>query len=345
MTRLDTPAGSPAGQSGASARRRRADIAVIAACWLCLNATVLLLSAGHLPFRASSLARPPTAEILIRPNLMLLEVVGLMAVVWLMTRRRTVPDLAGRAPDRRRAARETLALLGYGVLAQLGGLILGRALGWHAFGFHLDGMVINTGQQVVPAEAISWASYNLICYAVLPLIIFRRRYSTTQLGLRSSDRRADLILVLVILVLESSVQLLTSPHSVFDLEPRQILIGAPLTFLLSFGGTVAPTMIFVYAILLPRYLKLTGSVPPTVALGGLTYAGLHVMDGWTNFTTPTDAVLSVLFAILFYGGPGMFKAYITIRTANAWTHVWAYHAIAPHTLLDTPMFVRIFGIR
>ncbi|QDP98799.1 hypothetical protein FOE78_13530 [Microlunatus elymi] len=318
---------------------------IIAACWLCLNGVVLLLGSGHLPFRASSLAEPPTAQTLLRPNLMLLEVFGLMVVVRLMTRHRTVPDLAGRAPDRSRAARETFALLGYGVLAQLGGLVVGRSLGWHAFGFHLDGMVIRTGQPVVPAEAIGWSVYNLICYALIPLIIFRRRYSTTQLGLRSSDRRADLRLIVVILVLESAVQLLTASQSVLDLDPRQILLGAPLTFALCFAGTVAPTMIFVYAILLPRYLKLTGSLPATVALGGLTYAGLHVMDGWTNFATASDAVLSLLFAILFYGGPGMFKAYITIRTANAWTHVWAYHAIAPHTLLDTPMFVRIFGIR
>jgi len=61
-------------------------------------------------------------------------------------------------------------------------------------------------------------------------------------------------------------------------------------------------------------------------------------------SSSTEPPTTVLFVLLFYTGPGMFKAFITIRSANAWTHVWAYHAIAPHTLMDTPMFVRIFGI-
>jgi hypothetical protein len=33
-----------------------------------------------------------------------------------------------------------------------------------------------------------------------------------------------------------------------------------------------------------------------------------------------------------------------VRTGNAWVHLWAYHAIAPHTLIDTPLIVRIFRI-
>jgi hypothetical protein len=33
-------------------------------------------------------------------------------------------------------------------------------------------------------------------------------------------------------------------------------------------------------------------------------------------------------------GPGMFETFLTLRTGNARVHVWAYHAIAPHTLVD-----------
>ena len=43
------------------------------------------------------------------------------------------------------------------------------------------------------AEAISWAGYNLVVFAVLPLLYFRRRYSAEMLNLRSSDRRADTV--------------------------------------------------------------------------------------------------------------------------------------------------------
>ncbi|MFI5691379.1 hypothetical protein ACIA58_06030 [Kribbella sp. NPDC051586] len=323
---------------------RRGSLWLGAAGWASANLALLAIGGGHLPFHASTLADPPAPGVIARTDLMFLEVFGLMAIVQLLTRRRVVPDVASRVPSQAVAARETRLMIGYGLLAMAGGYLLGRGLGWHAIGFHLDGMVVRTGQPVVPVEAITWAAYNLTAYAVLPLIYFRRRYSREQLNLRSADRRADLLVVIVVLVIESTVQLSLNA-AILHLTGRQILIGAPLTFLLSFAGTVLPTMVFVACVLTPRYLKLTGSVPASVILGGLTYAALHVFDGWTSFRSPVDALLSVLFVLLFYTGPGMFKAFITIRTANAWTHVWAYHAIAPHTLLDTNMFVKIFGIR
>jgi branched-subunit amino acid transport protein AzlD len=205
--------------------------------------------------------------------------------------------------------------------------------------------VIRTGAPVTPAETLCWAGYNFIAFAVLPFAVFRRRYSSAQLSLHSSNRRSDLLVILVVLVLESTVQLSVASSSVLDLTSHQVLLGAPLTFALSFAGTVLPTMVFIYCILTPRYLRLTGgSVPTTVILGGLTYALLHFFDGWTDFTTPTDALLSTLYVLLFYTAPGMFKTFLTLRTGNAWVHVWAYHAIAPHTLIDTPMMTKVFSI-
>jgi hypothetical protein len=119
----------------------------------------------------------------------------------------------------------------------------------------------------------------------------------------------------------------------------------PLTFVIFFLGTVLPTMILIYAILLPRYLRLTGSPVVTVLLGGLTYALMHLVEGWSNFSTPRDTALSLLFVALSYVGPGIFKSFVTLRTGNAWVHALGYHAIAPHTLVDTPMFAKIFAIR
>jgi hypothetical protein len=40
----------------------------------------------------------------------------------------------------------------------------------------------------------------------------------------------------------------------------------------------------------------------------------------------------------------MIKTVLTLRTGNAWVHVWAYHAIAPHALADTPNIVKIFHL-
>ena len=104
-------------------------------------------------------------------------------------------------------------------------------------------------------------------------------------------------------------------------------------------------MIFIYCILLPRYLKLTNSVALTIILGGLSYAALHVGDSWTNYSSLSNGLLSVIVVLIQYFGPGMVKSVLTLRTGNAWVHAIAYHAIAPHVTLDTPNIVRIFGIR
>jgi xanthosine utilization system XapX-like protein len=82
-----------------------------------------------------------------------------------------------------------------------------------------------------------------------------------------------------------------------------------------------------------------------VILAGLTYTLLHLWDAWTVFSSPRGAVLSVIFLLFTYFGPGMIKAVLTMRTGNAWVHVWAYHALAPHTLGDTSHTVEVFHIR
>jgi hypothetical protein len=103
-------------------------------------------------------------------------------------------------------------------------------------------------------------------------------------------------------------------------------------------------MVLIYAILLPRYLRLTGSTISTVLLCGLTYAAMHIVEGWSVFDSPQHVALSLMFVLLQYFGPGMIKAVLTLRTGNAWVHAVGYHAVAPHVLVDTPLLVRIFGI-
>lgn len=166
----------------------------------------------------------------------------------------------------------------------------------------------------------------------------------TQLNLVSTNRRADLILILVVLTVESCVQLGLATSSILDLDATQLLLGIPVTLVITLAGTVLPTMVFIHCILVPRYLKLTRSVPATVILGGLTYAGLHIFDGWTAYGSASDTAISVLYVALFYTAPGMFKTFLTLRTGNAWTHALAYHAFTPHTFIDTPLIVDAFDI-
>lgn len=157
---------------------RRRSVQVSIAGWAAVNVLLVTMAGDHLPFHASSLARPPTVQAVLTADGMFVEVFALMALGYAMTRRRDVPDLSERAPDRSRARAKVFGMLAYAAVALCGGFLLGRTLGWQAFSFHLDNMVIRTGQPVMPAEALCWAGYNLIAYVAIPLLVFRRRYTS-----------------------------------------------------------------------------------------------------------------------------------------------------------------------
>ena len=313
------------------------------AAWLFMNLGVLILSQGVLPFDRPAMAGMPYALQVAMPTLGLIEQVALMGFVWWLTRARLPVDVAARAPERSRALGETLWVLGYAMLGQCGGWLIGPAFGYRPFSFHIAGTLVGCSIPPSPGEALLWASYNFVVFGAVPFLWFRRSYSAKDLSLVSTDRKGDWIVILSVLVVESAVQLAAMP-GVFKMEPRVFLMAAPISFALFFLGTVIPTMILIYAILLPRYLKLTGSVSMTVILGGLTYALMHLVEGWSTFRSPREFALSMLFVFVSYAGPGMFKSYVTLRTGNAWVHALGYHAIAPHTIVDAPLIARIFRL-
>jgi hypothetical protein len=331
-------------RSGLSRLLSQRSVQLTIAAWVVANVAIVLLARGHLPFHRPLVADRPFASQLVFANVALVEVLLLMAVVYALTRRREIPDVAARAPERSIAWRETRLLLAYGAACLVGGFLLGKALGWHPFSFHITGTLYGTDEAVTRAEVLVWAGYNAVVYALLPLLYFRRRYSAAQLNLASTDRRNDLLVIVVVFAIEAVVEIVGLSSAIFDLSGRELLVGVPLTFVLYFVGTVLPTMVFVYCILVPRYLALTGSTATTVILGGVTYTVLHCYDGWMAFDTVSAVLLSVAFLFLQYLGPGMIKTVLTLRTGNAWVHVWAYHAVAPHVLADTPLIVKIFRL-
>ena len=312
--------------------------------WIALNAAAIYLSGGILPFDRPAVAALPFAAQMTFPTAGLLEIFILMAVVYALTSRRAIPDIAARAPSRARAAFETAAVLSYAMAGQVGGWFLGPALGLRPFSFHLAGTLVGCSTPASAMEAIVWASYNFLVFAVVPYLVFRRRYSNEALNLRSTNRANDLLVIVVVLVIESVTELTAFP-GIFKLTPHQFVLAAPLSFLLFGIGTVLPTMILIYSILLPRYLRLTGSFVVTVLLGGATYALMHIVEGWSTFNGPTNTALSLIFVVLTYQGPGMFKSFVTLRTGNAWVHAIAYHAVAPHVIVDAPLMVKAFAIR
>ena len=312
--------------------------------WIALNVAAIYLSGGVLPFDRPAVAALPFAAQMAFPTVGLLEIFVLMGVVYALTRKRAIPDMAARAPARARAAFETIGLLTYAMAGQVGGWFLGPALGLRPFSFHLAGTLVGCSTPASAKEAIVWASYNFLVFAGVPYLVFRRRYSTEALNLRSTNRANDLIVIVVVLAIESISELAAFP-GIFKLTPHQLLLAAPLAFFFFGIGTVIPTMVLIYSILLPRYLKLTGSFVVTVLMGGATYALMHIVEGWSTFNGTTDTALSLIFVVLTYLGPGMFKSFVTLRTGNAWVHAIAYHAIAPHVIVDAPLMVKAFAIR
>jgi len=319
-------------------------VQVAVALWIIGYVVVLWLARGSLPFDRPAVAQLPFAVQMAAPTVGLIEIFALMVLAFLLTRKRVIPDMAARAPDRRVARRETVVVLAYAALGQVGGWILGPALGYRPFSFHIAGALFGCTVTPGPAEVWIWALYNFAVFAVAPYFYFRRRYTSTELNLRSTNRRNDTLLILIVLVIESAFELSVFDKGILRLDTNQVLLGAPLSFAVFFIGTVLPTMVLIYAILLPRYLKLTGSAISAVLLGGLTYAAMHIVEGWSAFDSPRDTALSVIFVLLTYFGPGMIKSVLTLRTGNAWVHALGYHAIAPHVIVDTPLMVKIFHI-
>jgi hypothetical protein len=319
-------------------------VQIAVALWLFATAAVLWLADGSLPFDRPAVARLPFAVQVAAPSITLLEIFVLMGLVFLLTCRRVIPDMAARAPERRVALREMILVLTYAALGQVGGWIVGPALGYRPFSFHIAGSVFGCSATPARGEVWTWAIYNFLVFGAAPYLYFRRRYTNTELNLRSSNRGNDVLLIFVVLIVECIFELVAFDRNIFRLSAHQVLLGAPLTFAFYFIGTVLPTMVLIYAILLPRYLKLTGSTISAVLLGGLTYAGMHIVEGWSAFDSPRDIALSLIFVLLQYFGPGMIKSVLTLRTGNAWVHALSYHAIAPHVIIDTPLMVKIFAI-
>jgi hypothetical protein len=131
--------------------------------------------------------------------------------------------------------------------------------------------------------------------------------------------------------------------NILQLSPHQAFVGGLLSFWLNLFGTDLPIMILIYSILLPRYVKLTSPVTGFL-LGAASYPAIHIFESWTPYDTLSHAVISVIFVFITFFPPGLMKSFLTVRTGNAWVHVWAFHAISPHVTVDTRLIVHDFHL-
>ncbi len=323
-------------------RARSFQIALV--LWVAASFAVLPLSRGKLPFNRPALANLSVSLQVIASTVVLAVMFLQMAVVYFLTRRRTIPDMASRAPADALARREVWLLWTYGALVLFVGRWIGLRFFGEGIGLHLNGSLFGATRMQSPQEVWVWALYNFTLFALIPYSVFRARgYSREALNLKSANLANDTLVILVVMAIGSAFDLLGGGF--LKLSGHQMLAGGALTFVTHLLGTGLPVMVFIYAILFPRYLKLTGSPVTTALLGGLSYAALHIFEYWTVYDSLPHALLSVIFVLLTFVPPGLMKSYLTLRTANAWVHLWGFHAITPHVTADTPMVVRIFGIR
>ena len=315
---------------------------VVLILWVGISAATVMLCHGTMPLPMGPHPQKPVAFVISSQTSLILLVL-LIGLVGLITRRRPMPDLAARAPERSIALRETMALWIYCAVV----LVAGRFIGLHYFGagiaFHLNGSLVGATGVQSPAEVYTWATYNGILLAVIPYAVFRMLgYSNEQLNLRSSNLRSDLVVIAVVLAIGCFFDVVLDGNFL-NLTRHQQIVGGLLSFALHLAGTDLPVMIFIYSILLPRYERLSSPVTAFL-LGAASYPAIHVFESWTRYDSLVHAVVSVMAAFLLFFPAGLMKSFLTLRTGNAWVHVWAFHAISPHVTVDTRLIVRDFNI-
>lgn len=311
--------------------------------WCLLSMAAILLCRNGVPLDRPELAATPPITDVLNNSVGLFSIILLIGIVSFLARRRPLPDLAERAPERAAALREMLAVWIYGAAV----LFAGRVIGQHYFGeglaLHLNGCLFGATRVQSPAAVYTWAAYNGIFLAFLPYLIFRLRgYSRQALNLRSANWKNDALIIAVVMLIGCAYEL--AGPNIFLLTRHQQLVGGALSLVLHLCGTDLPIMIFIYAILLPRYARLF-SPPVAFLVGAVSYPLMHVFESWTRYDSLDHAAVSVIFVLLTFFPAGLMKSFLTFRTGNAWVHMWAFHAITPHVMVDTRLIVHDFNIQ
>jgi hypothetical protein len=273
----------------------------------------------------------------------LVLVVLMFGLVALLTRKRSMIDLAQRAPECSIARRETLAMWMYAAVVMVAGRLIGQHLFGEGIALHLNGSLVGATRVQSPIEVYTWAAYNGVLLALIPYVVFRMRgYSNGQLNLKSMDLKSDMLVIVVVLGFSAGMDVMGS--NIFQLTRHQQLVGGLMSFWLHLFGTDLPIMIVIYSILMPRYFKLFSPMTAYL-LGALSYPTMHIFELGTLYDSIGAAAMSLTFVYLLLTPAGLMKSFLTWRTGNAWVHVSAYHAISPHVTVDTRLIVNDFGIK
>jgi len=322
-------------------RNRSFQIAVF--LWLVLSLSAGVLTRHGVPLNVPALNRMNPMFAVAFSSIAIAVLLAEMGIVLFLTRGRPSPELDQRAPDRAIAKKETWSLCIYILII----MIIGHYLGQYFFGegiaMHLNGSVVGATRVQSPLEVWTWAAYNGILLALIPYIVFRcRGYSHQALNLKSVNLKNDCLVIAVVLLISCLLDL--AGPNIFQFSAHQQVAGGLLSFIINMAGTDLPIMVLIYSILLPRYVKLTSPVTGFL-LGAVSYPIMHLFESWTRYGSVSDSIVSLLFVFLTFFPPGLMKSFLTIRTGNAWVHLWAFHAISPHVTVDTRLLVHDFHIQ
>src|SRR5260221_8692272 len=133
-------------------RARSFQIALV--LWVAASFAVLPLSRGKLPFNRPALANLSVSLQVIASTVVLAVMFLQMAVVYFLTRRRTIPDMASRAPADALARREVWVLWTYGALVLLIGRWIGLLFFGEGIGLHLNVSLFAMTRMLSTQEAL-----------------------------------------------------------------------------------------------------------------------------------------------------------------------------------------------
>lgn len=238
-----------------------------------------------------------------------------LAMVWL-SRGTSVP-----VPDAPRAAvrRDTWGLLGYLALVVLGGWALGLPTHLASVGLH-DATRHEWAQQT-PTSVVAWATYYGALGVVGPLAwAYRRGDRAATLLLRF---RRPAVWVPYCLIGAALTIVGTAGTGFYHAGWR----AHAITVVVFSFGTFLPVMVLIQALIAPRLVALSRSWSLGVVAAGLVYGAYHLGEFYLTWSTPSHAILSICWAYQF-AYFGVLKAVTTLRTGNAWIHIFNTHV--PH---------------
>ena len=175
-------------------RQRSFQVALI--LWILISVAAVELCHGAMPLPMGPHPGDPAGIFTSIALVFLALEIGLVALI---TRRRPMPDLAGRAPERGVALREAVILWIYGAAV----LLAGRFIGLHFFGagiaLHLNGSLVGGTRVQSPQEVYAFAGYNgFLCW--FRTVVFRLLgYSHEQLNLKSANLKNDVMVIFVVM--------------------------------------------------------------------------------------------------------------------------------------------------